>query len=686
MSEEIQRANRLLAAGQLNEASAIFAQVVQQTPTNGDAWLGLGRIALALKQPAKAVELLMQGLKVSPNSVEHFAELGKALLETGNFKGAKMAFESGLKRVPQDLGMLLGLGDACAKSGLHSEAITTLKTAVAAHPQHPAPLNNLGNVLKQSRQFEEALAAFDRAVAVTPTIAQVHSNRAAVLLELRRNEDAIESAQRAIALNPQMPEAWFVIGNASRMLYRTGDSMTAFERTLSLNPQHLGALINLGNALKDQGRIAEALDYYRRAVAVDPKFFPAHENVLSTLHYDPSSGLPEIYRAHAEWDERFTQPLKAHWLPFENDRSPERRIRIGLYSNNLGNHPVGYFVRAAFEAIDREQFELVVYSSRVTDDAQRDRFRDSASEWHEVARLSDEQLAEKIYDDRIDILIDLAGRLAGGRPVMLALKPAPILINWIGYTGTLGLCAVDYILADRHHIPPEAEPFYAEKVLRLPDGHMCFEPPADAPEVSPLPALDRGFVTFGSFNNPGKVNAEVVAVWAEILQRVPNSRLVLKYRNFDDAATRAHFEKQFASFGVTADRLTFEGVTPFNEMLRRYHDIDIALDPFPFTGGMTTCLALWMGCPVVTWPRDTFASRQSLSYLTTIGLPEFVAIGRNDYIERAVKLANDLPALASLRGRIRPLMAASPFCDRIRFVRNLESVLRGVWRQWCEST
>ncbi len=686
MSDVLQRAERLLAAGQFNEASAIYMQVVREAPQCGAAWLGMGRIARGLKQPAKAVELLMQCLRVSPNSSECFAELGRAMIETENFKGAQLAFEGGLKRVPNDLEMLLGLGEACVKSGQLDDAVRHLQTAVAAHPQHPAPLNNLGSVLRQQRKFEDALTAYRRAIALNPSLAQPHLNAASTLLDLSQHAEALSAGQRAVELNPQLVEGWFVIGNANRMLHRTGESMTAFERTLALNPQHLGALLNLGNALKDQGRIAEARDCYRRAVEVNPHFIPAHENVLSTLHYAPDCGLPEIYREHSEWDARFARPLREHWQPFENDRTADRPLRIGLYSNNLGNHPVGYFVRAAFEALDQQQFSLVVYSSRVSDDVQRDRFRAAATEWHDVFALSDEQLAQQIRADRIDILIDLAGRLSGGRPLMLALKPAPLLVNWIGYTGTLGLCAVDYILADRHHIPVEAEPFYAERVLRLPDGHMCFEPPADAPDVSPLPALKDGTVTFGSFNNPGKVNGEVVAVWAEIMQRVPGSRLVLKYRNFNDASTRSHFEKLFAQHGVDAARLTFEGVSPFNDMLRRYHDIDIALDPFPFTGGMTTCLALWMGCPVITWPRDTFASRQSLSYLSTIGLPELVATSREDYIERAVKLATNLPQLAELRSRIRPQMAASPFCDKVRFVRNLECVLRDIWRQWCEPT
>lgn len=458
--------------------------------------------------------------------------------------------------------------------------------------------------------------------------------------------------------------------------------MESFERTLQLNPQHVGALTNLGNALKDQGRIPEALEHYRAATALQPEHLPSLENVLSTLHYNPDCDLAELHREHTHWDQRFGIPFRAMWKPFDYVLDPERPLRIGLYSNNLGNHPVGHFVRAAFEELDRDQFEIVVYSSRLTLDAERDRFRSMAREWHEVAMLNDDQLAQRIREDRIDILIDLAGRLAGGRPLLLARKPAPILINWIGYTGSLGLSAVDYIIADQHHIPPEAEPFYSEKVLRLRDGHMCFAPPDEAPEVVPPPVLQRGYITLGSFNNPGKVNAQVVEVWAQMLREIPNSKLLLKYRNFDDVATKAHFESQFQRHGIEPSRLMFEGVSPYREMLARYGDVDIALDPFPFTGGMTTCLALWMGCPVVTWPRDTFASRQSLSYLSVIGLPQLIAQSRDEYVQKVVDLSRDVSELESLRREIRPQMASSPFCDRGRFTRDLETKWRAIWRDW----
>ncbi len=684
MSDLVTRANRLLAERQLNEASALFGQAIRADATCGDAWLGMGRVALELNEPAKATELLMQGLKVSPNSLPLFMELGRALTQSNNFAGACLAYEGVIKRGVKELDLTLKYADVLMKAGRLEDAEKQLRQCVLEHPQQAATHNNLGDVLKRQGKHQEAIESFRRAIACNPKLPTVRLNVAMTQMELRQFSEAVTSIQEALELDPKQVEAWFALGNAYRFLYRTGESIAAFERTLELQPDHCSALTNLGNAFKDQGRIEEAFQSYRRANVIQHDHMNSIENVLSTMHYSTECSLREIYEEHVKWDRTFAAPLRDTWRPFENDRSADRRVRVGLYSNNLGNHPVGHFVRAAFEALNREQFNVVVYSSRVTLDAERERFKSLADEWYDIVMLSPQQLSEQIRSDRIDVLIDLSGRLMGGQPLMLASKPAPILINWIGYTGTLGLSAVDYIIADRHHIPPEAEQFYVEQVLRMPDGHMCFAPPEDSPEVAPLPATSCGNVTFGSFNNPAKVNVEVVDVWAEILRQVEGSRLVLKYRNFDDVSTHAHFTRLFADRGIESHRLSLEGVSPFRDMMCRYHDIDIALDPFPFTGGMTTCLALWMGCPVLTWPRDTFASRQTLSYLHTIGFPEWVAGSRAAYVSKAVALATDLKVLADYRTRLRRTMAASPFCDRIRFTRALEQTLRDVWQKWCQ--
>ena len=325
--------------------------------------------------------------------------------------------------------------------------------------------------------------------------------------------------------------------------------------------------------------------------------------------------------------------------------------------------------------------ETICYSDRTVKDELTHRLQAAATQWRDMGGMSDQQLAEQIRADRIDILFDLAGHTARNRLLVFARKPAPIQITWIGYEGTTGLAAMDYLLADRYVIPEGSEQYCRERVLRMPDGYLCYDPPAAAPPVGPLPSLNREYATFGSFNNLAKITPEVVAVWAEILRRVPAARLVLKYLGLGDQAVKRRYLDLFAACGVEPQRLELLPSSSYAEYLAAYHQVDVALDPFPFSGGVTTCEALWMGVPVVTCPGETFASRHSLSHLSNAGQTETIARDLDEYVELAVSLAGDLPRLALLRAGLRPRMAASPLCDGKRFAANLAAMLGDVWKQ-----
>ena len=291
-------------------------------------------------------------------------------------------------------------------------------------------------------------------------------------------------------------------------------------------------------------------------------------------------------------------------------------------------------------------------------------------------------LAEQVRADRIDVLFDLTGHTGQNRLLVFARKPAPIQVTWIGYEGTTGLSAMDYIVADDCQIAPGEEGYYREKVLRLPGGDLCYDPPADAPDVGPLPAATRGYVTFASFNNPAKMTSLVVGAWSEILRRVPDSRLMLKFRGMDSPHNRRRFLDRFAAQGITPDRLDLRGFSPHGEYLAQHHDIDIALDPFPFSGSLTTCNSLWMGVPVVACRGATFASRHSWNHLSSVGLAELLAGDVSQYVELAVALAQDLGRLAVIRAELRDRVRVSPLCDGQRVARHLLQAVRQAWREW----
>jgi predicted O-linked N-acetylglucosamine transferase (SPINDLY family) len=313
-----------------------------------------------------------------------------------------------------------------------------------------------------------------------------------------------------------------------------------------------------------------------------------------------------------------------------------------------------------------------------------ERIKVACDTWRDTWTMGDETLAEQVRADRIDILFDLAGH-TGERMLVFARKPAPLQATWIGYVGTTGLTAMDYLIADRYHVPPGSEQHYRERVIRLPEDYVCFDPPSDAPEVGPLPAFQNGFVTFGCFNNSAKISSDVAALWAEVLTRVPRSRLVLRYRWLHDVRTRARYRDWFTSRGIDPARLDFAGGVPPAELLATYNRIDIALDPFPYSGGLTTCEALWMGVPVLTFPGVTFAGRHSLSHLANVGLKQLVAVSPADYVALAVSWTSALDWLADLRHGLRAQMAASPLCDGPRFAAHFLAALRGIWRAWCEA-
>jgi predicted O-linked N-acetylglucosamine transferase (SPINDLY family) len=359
-------------------------------------------------------------------------------------------------------------------------------------------------------------------------------------------------------------------------------------------------------------------------------------------------------------------------------------LRLGFVSADLRQHPVGQFLVRTIEALRGDSGPIACYSNSLQSDELTARIRAAADVWREVPGMSDETLAEQIRADGVDILFDLSGHTAGNRLLVFARKPAPIQITWIGYPGTTGLSAMDYILADESQIPAAAEADYRERVLRLPEGYVSYDPPADAPSVSPLPAAERGWATLASFSSPAKISPPVIEVWAEILRRLPQSRLTWIFRGLDCPSVIHRYAGLFAAQGIDPARVDLRGWLPHGELLAQYGQVDLALDPFPYSGGLTTCEALWMGVPVITWPGETFAGRHAVSHLCSVGLTETIAHDRQQYVELAVGLAGDPARLAALRGGLRQRMAASPLCDGPRLAGNLMALLRGVWRQWAK--
>jgi protein O-GlcNAc transferase len=600
------------------------------------------------------------------------------------------------------------------RAGRGGEAAAALGQVLEIDPGHAQALQQLGVLAFRAGQAQVAQAFFARAVRADPAFAEAHYNLG-LALQMGADLDASAAAlERAIALQPGFAPARLALGNVLHAQGRLAEAAALLEQAMTLDPADAAAPMNLGNVLReqgrltdaarfgrlaaardpgsvlaqrnlaitlrDQGRLAETLAAFDRAVALQPGFAEAESGRLFCLNYDPALTAPAVGEAHRRWGERWPPPAAA---PFPNPRDPERRLRIGYVSGDLHAHPVGYFLKRVLEAHDRSAVETVCYSNGVRSDATSQTLRAAAGHWREIAALPDAAAEALVRADGVDILVDLSGHCASNRLPLFARRPAPLQASWLGYVATTGLPAMDYVLSDPVTAPPGADGLFTEAVLRLPHGRFCYAPPDDAPPVAAAPSSRGAPFTFGSFNDLLKVGPEVVGLWSRVLLATPGSRLMLKWASLSDEGVRARLAEAFAAEGLAPARLVFSAYSPHRDMLAQYGDVDVALDPFPFSGGLTTCEALWMGVPVVTLPQERPASRQSLAFLTALGLDDLAAASPDGYMAVVSALASDPARLAALRRSLRPRMASSPICDGARFTPTLEAAYRGMWRRWC---
>ena len=606
----------------------------------------------------------------------------------GQLAEAEAIYRAVATEAPGNVEAHANLGSVLHAQGRYEAAIAALTTALQLEPISAAMQRNLaacisdwGLQLQLEGRLDDAITLYRKALTIDGALAHVHNNLGAALLKQGQIDGAVAGFEAARRLDPNNPEHDFNLGLALHERGAIDDAIACWHAALARDPRHAESVLNLGSALLDQGRLAESIAQYRAGVALLPELAGARNNLLLALAYDPAqspSGLRDTARRHAA-------TFGAAAAPRARDRDPERRIKLGYVSADFRFHPVGWFIQLPIAFHDRAGFELHCYANQAENDVLTEMLRAEVPHWRDIRPLSDDEFADQVAADGIDILIDLAGHSANNRLPALARRLAPVQATWIGFPMTTGIAAIDYLIADERLVPPGREADFTESIVRLPDAAWCYGPPIFAPEVAPLPARAAGHLTFGSFNNPAKLNRPALKTWAAILDRVPGSRLLIKYRHLEGGGAAAHLRATAEACGLGPDRLLLEGKSPHPEALATYSRVDIALDPFPFNGGTTTCEALWMGVPVLTFPGATMAGRMGSSLVTAAGFPELVARDRDDLIERAVGLAGDLDRLAGLRQTLRARMADSPLCDGPRFTAGFEAVLRTIWREHCQA-
>ncbi len=502
-----------------------------------------------------------------------------------------------------------------------------------------------------------------------------------ITFERGNNSKAIELFKAALKIAPNDIQLLYFYG---RTLAESGCFNRAEEylrRVIKLAPNFSEGYNFLGTIMHVMGKTDEASSLALTAVQLDRNNPQLHSHQLVSAQSNSRYSTGDLYRFHKEWGERHARRFYTK-NTYGNLPEPDRRIKLGYVSPNFNRNIVGYFLKPIVENHNRDGFEIFCYSNTKAQDDYTDYFA-SNSNWRSIINMSDEEVVKHIRQDEIDILVDLSGHAPNNRLLVFAYKPAPIQISWLDYFDTTGLEVMDYLITDPISTPYESTQQFVEEPIRMPHTRLCWAPPEFAPDVHELPALKRGFVTFGSFNRPEKITREVIRVWSRILREIPNSKLILKNRNLIHDDTQQHFRNEFHKEGVAADRVEMRGGSSHEQLLSEYNDVDIALDPFPYNGGATTCDALWMGVPVITLKGDRIISRQSTSILMSAGITGFIADDKGKYVDISVECSNRIGELAVLRNQLRRQFAASPVCDAVKFTSDLEYIYRKAWRNWC---
>ncbi len=569
--------------------------------------------------------------------------------------------------------------------GQIDELLTELQDYVQCNPKDPDGWNLLGLVHRKRLAYEDAVVCLEKAVALSPknvlylnNLGSIHKDRGAL-------DQALDVFEKAIALNANDADIYYNVG---LLHHSRGDYDLArhwYQKSLAIRPDFRMAQGNLVSLDKEQGKIDEALTGYRRLIEINPLDAPQWSNYLLVSHYKEDLTAEELFARHVEYGTTFESAIPSLPFPDTLDWVIRRRIRVGFVSADFRTHSVAFFLMPFLVFYDRNRFEVFLYSNGKTLDETSEKMKALADHWRNILPLSDDDAARAIQEDRIDILIDLSGHSGYNRLPIFVRKPAPIQVTWLGYPDTTGLTRIDYRISDAWTDPPgETDPLNTELLYRLPNGFLCYQAPSDCPEVSDLPMIQTGSVTFGSFNNHVKITTHTVRIWSRILQAVPGSRLVLKSSVKQDKCRIEQLRTCFASYGIDPERIIFLEFLPLTEHFRAYHQIDIALDTFPYNGTTTTCEALYMGVPVATMRGNCHAARVSAGILTRIGLNDWIASDEDELIRLVVSKAADIDGLRNLRNNLRRIMAESILMNRELFVKDLQEAFEAMWAQRCD--
>lgn len=684
----------LKLAGNTEEGIQKYCEAIKVDSHYAPAYYNLGVVYSEMMQYDMALSCYEKAALQRPMYAEAYCNMGVIYKNRGDLETAIACYERCLAVSPNfeiaKNNMAIALTDLGTKVKLEgdiNQGVAYYKKALYYNWHYGDAMYNLGVAYGEMLKFDMAIVFYELALHFNPQCAEACNNLGVIYKDRDNLDKAVECYKTALAIKPNFSESLNNLGVVYTVQGKIDVAAGMIEKAIAANSSYAEAYNNLGVLYRDAGNITLAIEAYERCLHIDPDSRNAGQNRLLAMNYINEGVDNKLFEAHREWGMRFMK-LYSQYTSWDNPKVADRPLIIGYVSPDYFTHSVSYFIEAPLLFHDYTNYRVVVYSGVVKADAKTHKFKDRVLRkgglWRDIYGIDEKKVASMVREDKVDILVELTGHTANNKLGMMACRPAPVQATWIGYPNTTGLPTIDYRITDSMADPLNTKQKHIEELVRLPECFLCYTPSPEAGPICPTPALSNGFVTFGSFNNLAKITPKVLQVWARILCAVPNSRLVVKCKPFCCDSVRQRFLSILENLGLEPLRVDLLPLILLNhDHMQAYSLMDVSLDTFPYAGTTTTCESLYMGVPCVTMKGRVHAHNVGVSLLKNVGLEKLVVETEEEYIDLAVKLASDIPALSELRMSLRGLMAKSPVCNGPKFTKDLESSYRVMWQRYC---
>ncbi|MBF0194730.1 MAG: tetratricopeptide repeat protein [Magnetococcales bacterium] len=659
------------------------------------------------KQPEQAKKALQAALKIEPGN-SHFnsimntvkknpypnvinqtkdneaaktLQLGISAHRAGNIAEAIDWYNKVLVIDSVNTAALCNLGAALQQQGKLEEAVVAYNKAINLKPEFEEAHSNLGNTLIELGRVKEGIVCYQKAISINPSYASAHNNLGEVRYKQNRLDDAVLSFKTAINFKPTMAEAHLNLGIVFNKQGLLDKAIASYKNAIDIKPDYAEAYNNIGLVLQEQSKYEDAIANYKKALEIKEDYSEAHSNMIFCVDLIPDISSDLYHTERKRWNTQHAMPLRKFWPYFKNIADPDKVLRIGYVNADFKHHSASHIFGPVLLNHDANNFEIYCYAGNSVEDDMTQQYKDVATGWVSTIKMDDTALAAKIHSDQIDILVDTAGQTQGNRLMAFARKPAPIQITAWGYPHGTAMEAMDYLFADPIFIPKKERKNYSEEIIDL-SCVIHLNPYISYPDVAEPPVLKNGYITFGAFNRLEKNSQEVYLLWIELLKRLPDAKLFIKTLKLESQERKEEVENFFIANGIDKSRLMLMGRTTHKEHLKIHNRVDIMLDPFPHNGGMTTLESVRMGVPVLTCEKITRCPT-SASILHVMGMDEWRAEFKEDFLTKAVEFAADTNRLKTLRAQMRSRFDSSVLGDPKLYTNEIEAIYRKLWKIWC---